>query len=69
MPRFLPRAETTVVDAYLTPALRTYVDRVARAVEGAPLWFMTSGDRLAGRWAWRGQPTLQAAARRWSAVT
>src|SRR5262249_3872312 len=41
LPRFVPRAETTVADAYLTPVLRAYVDRVAAAVAGAPLWFMT----------------------------
>src|SRR5690606_28206455 len=40
LPRFLPRAGTTVVDAYLTPVLRSYVERVERAVNGAPLWFM-----------------------------
>jgi len=36
LPRFVPRAETTVADAYLTPVLRAYVEQVARAVEGAP---------------------------------
>jgi 5-oxoprolinase (ATP-hydrolysing) len=58
LPRFLPRAETTVVDAYLTPALRTYVDRMARAVEGAPLWFMTSGGDLVAASAFRGRDAI-----------
>ena len=55
LPRFLPRAQTTVADAYLTPGLRAYVDRVQAAVCGAPLWFMTSAgglvraDRFQGR--------------------
>jgi 5-oxoprolinase (ATP-hydrolysing) len=55
LPRFLPRAQTTVADAYLTPILRAYVDRVQAAVGGAPLWFMTSAgglvraDRFQGR--------------------
>ena len=46
LPRFLPRAQTTVADAYLTPVLRAYVDRVRAAVNGAPLWFMTSAGGL-----------------------
>jgi len=46
LPRFVPRAETAVADAYLTPVLRAYVEQVARAVEGAPLWFMTSAGAL-----------------------
>jgi 5-oxoprolinase (ATP-hydrolysing) len=35
LPRFVPRAETTVADAYLTPVLQDYVRRVAGAVAGA----------------------------------
>jgi 5-oxoprolinase (ATP-hydrolysing) len=46
LPRFLPRAQTTVADAYLTPTLSAYVDRVRVAVNGAPLWFMTSAGGL-----------------------
>ena len=46
LPRFLPRAQTTVADAYLTPTLRAYVDRVQAAVNSAPLWFMTSAGGL-----------------------
>jgi 5-oxoprolinase (ATP-hydrolysing) len=45
LPRFLPRAETTVADAYLTPVLQAYVRRVAEATAGAPLFFMTSATR------------------------
>ena len=30
LPRFIPRAETTVVDAYLTPVLEAYVARRGR---------------------------------------
>ena len=47
LPRFLPRAQTTVADAYLTPILREYIDSVEAAVAGAPLWFMTSAGGLA----------------------
>ena len=46
LPRFIPRAETTVADAYLTPVLRAYASRVAQAVNGAPLYFMTSAGGL-----------------------
>jgi 5-oxoprolinase (ATP-hydrolysing) len=58
LPRFLPRAETTVVDAYLTPTLRAYVDRVAKAVSGAPLWFMTSGGGLVAASNFRGRDAI-----------
>ncbi|HEX7761164.1 MAG TPA: hydantoinase/oxoprolinase family protein, partial [Caulobacteraceae bacterium] len=58
LPRFVPRAETTVVDAYLTPVLKAYVDRVAAAVAGAPLYFMTSGGGLAAAEAFRGRDAV-----------
>ena len=58
LPRFLPRAETTVADAYLTPVLRVYVDRVERAVNGAPLWFMTSAGGLVRAGAFRGRDAI-----------
>jgi len=41
LPRFLPRAETAVADAYLTPGLRRYARGLAAAVGGANLMFMT----------------------------
>lgn len=58
LPRFLPRAETCVVDAYLTPTLRAYVARVAQAVAGAPLYFMTSGGGLVAADAFRGRDAI-----------
>ncbi|MDR3508060.1 MAG: hydantoinase/oxoprolinase family protein, partial [Caulobacteraceae bacterium] len=58
LPRFLPRAETTVADAYLTPALRAYVRRVAGAVNGAPLYFMTSSGGLVRAEAFRGRDAV-----------
>ena len=58
LPRFLPRAETTVADAYLTPILRAYVRKVATAVEGAPLTFMTSAGALARAEAFRGRDAV-----------
>jgi 5-oxoprolinase (ATP-hydrolysing) len=58
LPRFIPRAETTVADAYLTPILRTYVERVAKAVEGAPLYFMTSAGGLVHAETFRGRDAV-----------
>jgi 5-oxoprolinase (ATP-hydrolysing) len=58
LPRFVPRAETTVADAYLTPVLQAYVQRVARAVEGAPLYFMTSAGGLVRAEAFRGRDAV-----------
>lgn len=58
LPRFLPRAETAVADACLTPVLRAYVDRVQAAVGGAPLWFMTSAGGLVRAQAFRGRDAV-----------
>lgn len=40
------RGDTTVVDAYLSPILRRYVDRVAAQVQGTRLMFMQSSGGL-----------------------
>ncbi|WP_374471287.1 hydantoinase B/oxoprolinase family protein [Phenylobacterium sp.] len=58
LPRFVPRAETTVADAYLTPILQAYVRRVAEAVAGAPLYFMTSAGGLVRAEAFRGRDAV-----------
>ncbi|MEO8115977.1 MAG: hydantoinase B/oxoprolinase family protein, partial [Phenylobacterium sp.] len=58
LPRFVPRAETTVADAYLTPVLQAYVRRVAEAVAGAPLYFMTSAGGLVRAEAFRGRDAV-----------
>jgi 5-oxoprolinase (ATP-hydrolysing) len=58
LPRFIPRAETTVADAYLTPGLRAYASRVAEAVGGAPLFFMTSAGGLVRAEAFRGRDAV-----------
>jgi 5-oxoprolinase (ATP-hydrolysing) len=58
LPRFLPRAETTVADAYLTPVLQAYVRRVAEATAGAPLYFMTSAGGLVRAEAFRGRDAV-----------
>ncbi|CAN5899788.1 hydantoinase B/oxoprolinase family protein [soil metagenome] len=58
LPRDTPRAETTVADAYLTPVLRAYVEKVAGAVAGAPLYFMTSAGGLVWASAFRGRDAV-----------
>jgi len=58
LPRFIPRAETTVVDAYLTPVLAAYVARLEAALAGAPLYFMTSAGALVRAGAFRGRDAL-----------
>ena len=45
--RLVPRGDTTVVDAYLSPILRRYVDQVAAELEGVRLFFMQSNGGLA----------------------
>jgi 5-oxoprolinase (ATP-hydrolysing) len=44
--KFVARGDTTVVDAYLSPILRRYVDRVAAQMPGVPLFFMQSSGGL-----------------------
>jgi 5-oxoprolinase (ATP-hydrolysing) len=58
LPRFIPRAETTVADAYLTPVLQAYVRQVEEAVGGAPLWFMTSAGGLVRAQGFRGRDAV-----------
>jgi 5-oxoprolinase (ATP-hydrolysing) len=58
LPRLLPRAETAVADAYLTPPLHAYVDGLARAVAGSDLRFMTSGGGLARASAFHGRDAV-----------
>ena len=57
-PRFLPRAETTVADAYLTPVVRAYAERLSQAVGRAPLYFMTSAGGLVRAEAFRGRDAV-----------
>ena len=58
LPRYIPRAETTVADAYLTPAIQAYAQRVMHAVGGAPLYFMTSAGGLVRAEAFRGRDAV-----------
>ncbi|MFO1328469.1 MAG: hydantoinase B/oxoprolinase family protein [Rubrivivax sp.] len=44
--KLVSRGDTTVVDAYLSPILRRYVDRVAQQMPGVRLFFMQSSGGL-----------------------
>ncbi|MEU1371252.1 hydantoinase B/oxoprolinase family protein [Streptomyces sp. NPDC005803] len=44
--KLVPRGDTTVVDAYLSPILRRYVDTVAAELDGIRLMFMQSNGGL-----------------------
>ena len=44
--KLIPRGDTTVVDAYLSPILRRYVDQVADEMPGVRLLFMQSSGGL-----------------------
>jgi 5-oxoprolinase (ATP-hydrolysing) len=44
--KIVPRGDTTVVDAYLSPILRRYCDRLTAAMPGVPLLFMQSSGGL-----------------------
>ncbi|MBK9136272.1 MAG: hydantoinase B/oxoprolinase family protein [Betaproteobacteria bacterium] len=44
--KFVGRGDTTVVDAYLSPILRRYVDQVAAQMPGVRLFFMQSSGGL-----------------------
>ncbi|MDJ0387416.1 hydantoinase B/oxoprolinase family protein [Roseomonas sp. E05] len=46
LPRIVPRGDTTVVDAYLSPILRRYVEQVASQLPGVSLYFMQSSGGL-----------------------
>jgi 5-oxoprolinase (ATP-hydrolysing) len=46
--RLVPRGDTTVADAYLSPILKRYVAQVSAGLGDAPLYFMQSHGGLAG---------------------
>ncbi|MFO8154971.1 MAG: hydantoinase/oxoprolinase N-terminal domain-containing protein, partial [Thiohalospira sp.] len=56
--RLLSRAETTVVDAYLSPVLRRYVDRVAAELGDTRLRFMKSDGGLVDAARFRGRDAI-----------
>jgi 5-oxoprolinase (ATP-hydrolysing) len=57
--KLIGRGDTTVVDAYLSPVLRRYVDRVAGGLgPDARLSFMQSNGGLTDAWSFRGKDAI-----------
>jgi 5-oxoprolinase (ATP-hydrolysing) len=58
MMKLVSRGDTTVVDAYLSPILRRYVDQVAAEMEGVRLLFMQSNGGLTGARRFQGKDSI-----------
>ncbi|MDT0467666.1 hydantoinase B/oxoprolinase family protein [Streptomyces gibsoniae] len=56
--KLVPRGDTAVVDAYLSPVLRRYVQRIADELEGVRLMFMQSNGGLAEAGQFRGKDAI-----------
>ncbi|HEU4540660.1 MAG TPA: hydantoinase B/oxoprolinase family protein [Jiangellaceae bacterium] len=56
--KLIPRGDTTVVDAYLSPILRRYVAQVAAELPGARLLFMQSNGGLTEAHNFRGKDAI-----------
>ncbi len=56
--KLVSRGDTTVVDAYLSPILRRYVEQVAAELPGVPLYFMQSSGGLADAHAFQGKDAI-----------
>ena len=56
--KFVSRGDTTVVDAYLTPILRRYVDRVAKQLPNVSLMFMKSDGGLVDAKQFQGKDSI-----------
>ncbi|AWL89522.1 5-oxoprolinase [Streptomyces griseus] len=56
--RLVPRGDTTVVDAYLSPVLGRYVDEVAARLEGIRLMFLQSNGGLREATRFRGKDAV-----------
>jgi 5-oxoprolinase (ATP-hydrolysing) len=56
--RLVSRGDTSVVDAYLSPVLRRYVDEVAAELAGVRLLFMQSNGGLADGGSFRGKDSI-----------
>ncbi|MDO9196011.1 hydantoinase B/oxoprolinase family protein [Rhodoferax sp.] len=58
MMKFVSRGDTTVVDAYLSPILRRYVEQVAAEMPGVTLFFMQSSGGLTDAHAFQGKDAI-----------
>ena len=56
--KLVSRGDTTVVDAYLSPILRRYVEQVAREMPGVKLLFMQSSGGLSDAFAFQGKDAI-----------
>ena len=56
--KFVSRGDTTVVDAYLSPILRRYVDLFAADMPSVPLYFMQSSGGLTDAHAFQGKDAI-----------
>ncbi|MEO5844021.1 MAG: hydantoinase/oxoprolinase family protein, partial [Caldimonas sp.] len=56
--KLVGRGDTTVVDAYLSPILRRYVDQVSAEMPGVRLYFMQSSGGLADAQAFQGKDAI-----------
>ncbi|MGW5030522.1 hydantoinase B/oxoprolinase family protein [Streptomyces nigra] len=56
--KLVPRGDTAVVDAYLSPVLRRYVQQVADELHGVRLMFMQSNGGLAEAGQFRGKDAI-----------
>ena len=56
--KVVPRGDTTVVDAYLSPILRRYVNQVAAELPGARLMFMQSNGGLTDALRFQGKDSI-----------
>ncbi|QHE86991.1 hydantoinase B/oxoprolinase family protein [Hydrogenophaga sp. BPS33] len=58
MMKFVSRGDTTVVDAYLSPILRRYVEQVAGEMPGVKLFFMQSSGGLTDARTFQGKDAI-----------
>ena len=58
MMKFVSRGDTTVVDAYLSPILRRYVEQVAGEMPGVKLFFMQSSGGLTDAHSFQGKDAI-----------
>ena len=56
--RFVPRCDTTVLDAYLNPVLRTYLNQIQGHLPGSDIQVMTSAGGLVGSHNFRGRDCI-----------
>lgn len=58
MIKFVSRGDTTVVDAYLSPILRRYVNQICSQMPGIPLYFMQSSGGLTDAHQYQGKDAI-----------